>query len=96
MKRHEYLPDVPTLKELGYDVDDASVNFRGYALPKGVDPAIVDKAAKIVPVMFNDPEVVKRMKDSGSPMLVLDRAQVQEMFHKKHETLKALLEDLRK
>ena len=46
--------------------------------------------------MFNDPEVVKRMKDSGSPMLVLDRAQVQEMFHKKHETLKALLEDLRK
>ena len=96
VKRHEYLPDVPTLKELGYDVDDASVNFRGYALPKGVDPSIVDKAAKIVPVMFNDPEVVKRMHDSGSPMLILDRAQVQEMFQKKHETLKALLSDLRK
>ena len=65
VKRHEYLPDVPTLQELGYNVDDASVNFRGYALPKGVDPSIVDKAAKIVPVMFHDPEVVKRMKDSG-------------------------------
>lgn len=96
VKRHEYLPDVPTLKELGYDVDDASVNFRGYAFPKGVDQAIIDKAAKIVPMMFNDPEVIKRMRDSGSPMLILDRAQVQEMFQKKYETLKALLSDLRK
>ena len=74
----------------------ARVNFRGYALPKGVDPSIVDKAAKIVPVMFHDPEVVKRMKDSGSPMLIMDRAQVLEMFQKKQETLKALLSDLRK
>ena len=96
VKRHEYLPDVPTLQELGYNVDDASVNFRGYALPMGVDPSIVDKAAKIVPVMFHDPEVVKRMKDSGSPMLIMDRAQVLEMFQKKQETLKALLSDLRK
>ena len=96
VKRHEYLPDVPTLQELGYNVDDASVNFRGYALPKGVDPSIVDKAAKIVPVMFHDPEVVKRMKDSGSPMLIMDRAQVLEMFQKKQETLKALISDLRK
>lgn len=56
----------------------------------------MDKAAKIVPVMFHDPEVVKRMKDSGSPMLIMDRAQVLEMFQKKQETLKALLSDLRK
>lgn len=96
VKRHEYLPDVPTLKELGYDVDDASVNFRGYALPKGVDPAIVEKAARIVPAMFKDPVVVQKMKDSGSPMLVLDREQVKEMFKNKQATLKALLEDLKK
>lgn len=96
VKRHEYLPDVPTLKELGYDVDDSSVNFRGYAFPKGVDPAIVEKASKIVPAMFNDPEVIKRMKDSGSPMLIMDREQVKELIRKKHETLKALLSDLRK
>lgn len=96
VKRHEYLPDVPTLKELGYDVDDSSVNFRGYAFPKGVDPAIVEKAARIVPAMFKDPEVIKRMKDSGSPMLVMDRDEVKELIRKKQETLKALLSDLRK
>lgn len=96
VKRHEYLPDVPTLLELGYNVDDTSVNFRGYVLPKGVDQAIVDKAAGIVPAMFNDPEVVRRMKESGSPMLVLSREQVQEMFRQKQATLKPLLEELRK
>ena len=41
VKRHEYLPDVPTLQELGYNVDDASVNFRGYALPRSGNEHIV-------------------------------------------------------
>lgn len=96
VKRHDFLPDVPTFQELGFKgVDDASVNFRGYAMPKGVDPAIVTKAAAIVPTMFNDPEVVKRMKDSGSPMLVLDRAQVQKMFQDKQKALEILLNDLK-
>ena len=95
VKRHEFLPDVPTFQELGYKaVDDASVNFRGYALPKGVDPAIVEKAAKKTEAMFRDPEVVKRMKDSGSPMLVLSREEVLQMFKAKEAALKPLLEDL--
>ena len=95
-KRHEFLPDVPTFQELGYKgVDDTSVNFRGYAMPKGVDPAIVEKAAAIVPAMFQDPEVVKRMKDTYSPMLVLDREQVRQMFKDKQKSLEAVLKDLR-
>jgi len=95
MKRHEFLPDVPTFQELGYKgVDDASVNFRGYAMPKGVDPAIVEKAAKIVPAMFNDPEVVKRMNDSYSPRMVLSRDEVLKMFKEKQATLEVLLKDL--
>ena len=95
VKRHEFLPAVPTFRELRIYIDDASVNFRGYAMPKGVDPAIVEKAAKIVPAMFNDPEVVKRMRESGSPMLVMDREQVKKMFVEKQKTLEALLKDLR-
>ena len=95
VKRHEFLPDVPTFIELGYKgIDDASVNFRGYAMPKGVDPAIVDKAAKITLAMFNDPEVVKRMKDTYSPMHVLDREQVKKMFIAKQKALEELLKDL--
>ena len=35
-----FLPDVPTLKEQGYDIDNASVNFRGVMVPKGTPEAI--------------------------------------------------------
>lgn len=95
VKRHELLPDVPTFQELGYkSVDDTSVNFRGYAMPKGVDPAIVQKAAQVVPAMFNDPEVVKRMRDSYSPILVLSREDVLKMFQEKQKALEVLLQDL--
>ncbi len=95
VKRHEFLPDVPTFQELGFAaVDDASVNFRGYAMPRGVAPAIVAKAAKIVPAMFNDPEVVKRMNDSYSPRLVLSREEVLKMFQEKQKALEILLKDL--
>ena len=49
VKRHEYIHNVKTFIEQGIKgVDDTSVNFRGYAFPKGVDPSIVAKAAKIV------------------------------------------------
>lgn len=97
MKRHEFLPDVPTFQELGYrGVDDTSVNFRGYAMPKGVDSAIVEKAARITPMMFKDEEVLKRMKDSYSPMLILDRSQVQAMFREKQAKLVELFKDIEK
>ena len=97
LKRHEFLPDVPTFQELGYKgVDDTSVNFRGYAMPKGVDQAIVDKAAGIAVKMFNDQEVLRRMKDSYSPMLILDRAKVRAMFKDKQAKLQELLQELNK
>ena len=34
LQRNDFLPDVPTLKEAGYDVDNSSVNFRGLMVKK--------------------------------------------------------------
>ena len=34
-ERSSFLPDVPTLQEAGYDIDNASVNYRGIMVPKG-------------------------------------------------------------
>lgn len=97
VKRSDFLPDVPTFQELGITaVDDTSVNFRGYAFPKGVDPAIIAKAAAITPAMFNDPKVVDNMKKSGSPMHILTREEVLKMFKEKEAALRIILEDLRK
>lgn len=91
LQRHEFLPDVPTFKELGYDIDDTSVNYRGFAYVKGVPQEIVDKAAKIVLAMFNDPMVIEKMKESGSPIKVMDREQAQKMFASQQAKLEKLL-----
>ncbi|MFV0368821.1 MAG: Bug family tripartite tricarboxylate transporter substrate binding protein [Hyphomicrobiaceae bacterium] len=93
-RNQEFLPDVPTFKEAGFEVDDSSVNFRGFMVRKGTPQDVIDKLAKAVPEMFKDPKVVQQMKAGGAPMRVLDRAQVQAMWAKRQTYLTDLLKDL--
>lgn len=90
----EFLPDVPTLKEAGYDVDNASVNFRGLMVPKGTPPDVIDTLAEKVPAMFAHDRVTKRMKAGGSPVKIMSRAEVQEMWAQRQATLDELLKGL--
>ena len=94
-QRHEYLKDVPTFLEQGVDVDNASVNYRGIILPKGVDPAVIAKCEKACVDMFSSGKVKKLMEQSGSPMHVLNREQTQKLFAKLQKSLEVLLKDLR-
>ena len=96
LERHEFLPDVKTFKEMGVDVDDSSVNFRGVAFPKGVPQDIIDKCAEVFPRMFRDKKVIAKMKASGSPMRVIDRAGVIKMFQERQKYLTGLLKELKK
>ena len=96
LDRHPFLPNVKTFKEMGIDIDDSSVNFRGVAFPKGVPQKIIDKCADVFPRMFRDKKVVKKMKASGSPMRVMTRAQVLKMFQQREAYLKGLLKKLKK
>ena len=94
LQRHAFLPDVATFKELGVDIDNTSVNFRGFAFPAGVPAEIVDYAAKTVEAMFNDPMVVSKMKESGSPLTIIPREEVKKiMAHQKEVLAELLLKD---
>jgi tripartite-type tricarboxylate transporter receptor subunit TctC len=90
----EFLPDVPTFKELGYDVDDSSVNFRGIMVRKGTPQSVIDKLAKIVPEMFKNASVTKQMNNGGSPIRIMSRDEVQQMWEKRQAFLTELLKDL--
>jgi tripartite-type tricarboxylate transporter receptor subunit TctC len=94
LERNEFLPDVPTLMESGYDVDNASVNFRGLMVPKGTPQEVIDVLAAKVPAMFEHARVTKRMKAGGSPLRVMNREEVQEMWAARQETLAELLKGL--
>lgn len=94
LERNEFLPDVPTMKEQGLDVDNASVNFRGVMVPKGTPPEVIDKLAATVPAMFENSRVAKKMKAGGSPMHIMNRDEVIEMWAAREATLKELLAGL--
>lgn len=94
LERHAYIEDVPTLIELGFEIDDASVNYRGVMVPKDTDPRIIETLAARLPIMFKDPAIVEKMTAAGAPMRVMNRAEVQRMWAKREATLKELLSGL--
>jgi len=93
-RNEEFLPDVPTLMEEGIDVDDSSVNFRGIMVPKGTPQDKIDFLAARIPEMFKNARVAKRMAAGGSPIRVMTRDEVQEMWTKRVAYLKDLLAGL--
>lgn len=94
LERNSFLPDVPTMKEAGLDVDNASVNFRGVMVPKGTPQEIIDKLAAVVPAMFANKSVASKMEAGGSPMHIMNREEVQAMWTAREKTLTELLAGL--
>lgn len=93
-RNEAFLPDVPTLMEAGYDVDNSSVNFRGLMVPKGTPQEVIDKLAEVAPKMFENARVLKRMKAGGSPVHVMTREEVQTMWAERQTYLAELLKGL--
>ncbi len=56
-ERIPVFPDVPTLKELGYDV--VLEKFRGFAAPKGMSPDIIRIWEAAIPQVLADPDFKK-------------------------------------
>jgi tripartite-type tricarboxylate transporter receptor subunit TctC len=92
----EFLPDVPTFKEQGIDIDDSSVNFRGIMAPQGTPEPVLSFLSERVPLMFNNKKTIKKMNEGGSPLRVMTREQVQAMWKERQAYLSELLADLRK
>ncbi|SLN52940.1 Bug family tripartite tricarboxylate transporter substrate binding protein [Ruegeria meonggei] len=94
LERNAFLPDVPTMMEQGLDVDNSSVNFRGVMVPKGTPPEVIEKLAATVPEMFANSRVAKKMEAGGSPMHIMIRDEVIEMWAQRQQTLNELLAGL--
>ena len=95
LERHSFLPDVPTLKESGLDVDNSSVNFRGLMVPKGTPQNVIDHLAKTVPTMFQDKKTLGKMKQTNSPVKIMSRDEVIAMWAERQASLASLLEGLK-
>ncbi len=69
-ERHPVFPDVPTFKELGYDL--VSGAFRGIAVPKSTPEEIRVKLSDMIGQINADPEFRKRMEADGMALLDVD------------------------
>lgn len=63
-ERSALTPDLPTLREQGYDAVIQA--WYGVCAPKGTPKAIVDKLAKAIIDTVNDPAVIKKLNDAGT------------------------------
>ncbi|HEX9849610.1 tripartite tricarboxylate transporter substrate binding protein [Candidatus Deferrimicrobium sp.] len=62
-KRMDVIPDVPTFRELGYDIVEGA--YRGVAAPPGTPDAIIKKLADAFDKTMKDPDVKKKMDQNG-------------------------------
>ena len=68
--RLQTLPDVPSLKESGYDAEYAQ--WSGLFVPAGTPEAVVQKLRAAARAAANDPKVKEVILNAGSPILYQD------------------------
>ena len=95
LERHDFLPDVPTFKEKGIPVDNSSVNFRGLMVPRGTPAAVIKHLERTVPIMFSDKKTLGKMKQTNSPVRIMNRSEVLAMWKERQAALTELLKDLK-
>ncbi|MGM8930495.1 Bug family tripartite tricarboxylate transporter substrate binding protein [Salinicola halophyticus] len=83
--RSEYMQDVPTFKEQGYDIEMAST--RGYVLPKGTPKAIVEQYNEAFAKMFDDSEFLKDMSREAVPAAYLDADAWKALVQQQHQAV---------
>jgi tripartite-type tricarboxylate transporter receptor subunit TctC len=64
--RHPKYPDVPTFKELGFDLISGA--YRGIAVPKDTPEEIRKKLSEMIGQINADPEFQKKMTEGGFAM----------------------------
>lgn len=62
-ERHPLFPDVPTVKELGYEADCLNTKFYYYAFPKGTPEEIVKAFSAAMEKVCSDEEARKKFYD---------------------------------
>lgn len=95
-QRIDILPDVPTYKEAGYEVDTSWSQWRGIFGKKGIPQEIVDKLNDAFQKAIKEPDFQKYLKDTSQ----LDGTMGPEEFTKfvkaNDQTLKEILAKLEK
>lgn len=88
-ERSKFLPDVPTFKEEGIDI--VSDIRRGFVVPKGTDPKVVQFLRDTFKKIAEDPEYLKDMEKAGQPAEYMSGEEFEKYVREQNEKAKELL-----
>ncbi len=87
-------PEIPTIVEAGFDIAAPVLDWRGLALPKGVDPAIVKILEDGFKQMFDDPEFRAYCDEVGLTLVYEDAAGFEDFLANMEMVLEPTLESV--
>lgn len=87
-ERHEALPDVPTMAELGYDFTYGA--WRGMGVPAGTPDDVVQILSDALGKVMATDSVVQAFTDSGFPVAYLPAADFQTMMDNDYKNMEAI------
>ena len=69
-QRSPFIPDVPTMRELGYPTVISS-STRGIAVPKGTPQPVIKRLEQSLKKAMDDPEHLKKMEEAGLQLRIM-------------------------
>lgn len=91
-ERVKAFPDVPTFKELGFDLVGGA--YRGIAVPKSTPEDVRQKLSNIVTKINQNPEFIKKMEDAGFVLTDVPYSKMADFVAQKKKEYRAIGEKL--
>ena len=85
-------PDVPTFKELGYNI--VSGAYRGYALPKLASKATVKEWSDRIMKINSDPAFIKQMEDNAFVVVNIGHKKIKKFMKDQQKANEAIAKEL--
>lgn len=89
-ERFKLSPDVPTFKEMGYDV--VLPGPRGWIVPAATPKEVVDRWAAAIKKVMGDPDLTKKMAEGGMPHTYLGPEEFTKYWDDLEVQMKPLIE----
>jgi len=90
-QRSKFVPDVPTMKEVGYPTVISS-STRGIAAPKGLPQPVLKKLEEVLKKAMEDPEHVQKLESAGLAVKIMVGEEYARYYREVHEQAKKYTE----
>ncbi|WP_136067783.1 tripartite tricarboxylate transporter substrate binding protein [Modicisalibacter radicis] len=91
-ERHPLFPEVPTFKELGYDMTGGA--YRGMAVPEGVSDEVTTELSDIFSEINQNPEFRQKMEDLGFVLIDVPYGEMDDFMDKRRQEYEQVARDM--